>query len=259
MSKKMLSVLILFILISLTNVSSEKLGGESLAPGADDLNETRLGKQIYIKEGDYYVGSDAVKDEKPLRLMHFKPFNIDIHPVTNKQYADFLKKSNYKTEGPFDGNEANTNPYFPAGNITLNDAIAYAEFYKMRLPTEWEWEIAARSLKKENAYSWGDALKADQCNWLEDVRNPKGLISVFKYPANELGLYDTAGNAFEWTSSLYPSNFLLGKNFSRFSIMVIRGGAWTNLVNDIRVSSRTPFPSTHYLLWLGFRCAKDAQ
>ena len=223
-----------------------------------ESEDRRLGKQVLIPEGDYYAGSDQKEDEQPLRMMHFKSFSIDIHPVTNKQYAAFLMKSNYITEGPFNRNDAIKNPYFPAGNIIYKDASAYAKYYQMRLPTEWEWEIAARSLKKENIHAWGDKIGTAVCNSLINIENLFGMTPVFNYPPNELGLYDMAGNAFEWTSSLYPTRFMLGNNYSNYTLLVIRGGAWNSLINDITVSARSPFPSNRHLPWLGFRCVKDA-
>ncbi|OGF64064.1 MAG: hypothetical protein A2Y62_15505 [Candidatus Fischerbacteria bacterium RBG_13_37_8] len=244
MKKIIINLLLLSLLISIGNADKSNV-----------LDE-RLGKEIHIAAGDYYVGSDKVKDEKPMRIMHIEAFSLDIHAVTNIQYVNFLEKSSYTTEGPFDWNKAKTQPLHPATNVTYKDAQAYAVFHGKRLPTEWEWEIAARSLKKENAYVWGKNPEPDKCNWLSDINNPKMTTPVFQYEPNELGFYDMAGNVFEWTSSTYPEEFLKGKNASQYTVMVLKGGSWTNIIYDITVSARVPFPANRSLEWIGFRCAK---
>ncbi len=216
-----------------------------------------FGKEKLIPEGDYYVGNDEVEDEKPLRIMHFKAFYIDVHPVTNIQFLKFLKQSKYKPEGKFEIERALEKRYYPATNITFNDAKAYAEFYGRRLPTEWEWEIAARSLKKENIYAWGITLQENKSNSLKRIDKPQYVTPVFEYPPNELGLYDMAGNVYEWTDSEYPKEYLIGKNANKYKIVVLRGGAWTNILYDLRVSMRVPFPANRYLEWIGFRTVKE--
>lgn len=219
--------------------------------------DKRLGKQVLIPEGNYYVGSNDAEDEKPLRIMHFKAFYIDIHPVTNIQYLTFLQESNYKVEGDFNIKKAVNKPLYPATNITLNDASAYARYYERRLPTEWEWEVAARSLKKENIYAWGSKIEDDKCNWLKNINEPRYITAVFEYPPNEIGLYDMAGNVYEWTTSEYPKEFLTGKNIFKYKIVVLRGGAWTNIIYDLRASMRVPFAANRYLDWVGFRTVKE--
>ncbi len=105
----------------------------------------KIGQQIFIKAGTYFIGSNKEKENKPLREMHFKGFYIDIHPVTNGQYIIFLNKTNYEPEGEFSVIKAEKAKDFPATGLTYKDAEAYAEFFKQRLPTEWEFEIASRS------------------------------------------------------------------------------------------------------------------
>jgi len=217
--------------------------------------DQRLGKQVYIKPGNYYVGSDKEMDNKPLRMVSFNGFYIDIHPVTNEQYVEFLSKSHYQPKGTFDMNEANRFPDLPATNFTYEDAAAYAAFFHKRLPTEWEWEIAARSLKKEVVYVSQHLPHHQRGHFLFNKEYSKK--PVFSYPPNDLGLYGMAGNVFEWTSSKYQEKYLYGKHVHKFSIMVLRGGAWTNRALDIRTTTRTPFPASRCLEWIGFRCVRD--
>ncbi len=218
--------------------------------------EKRIGMQVKIARGDYYVGSENEEDNKPCRLIHFSGFFIDIHPVVNRQYAGFLAESHYIPRGKFTPDEARNRPLFPATNITYEDALAYARFYHKRLPTEWEWEIAARSLKKDVIYTAGAIPSLKTGNFFR-YKQENGTTPVFSYPANELGIYDMAGNVFEWTSSQYPLMKIQGKYKKPLRLMVLRGGAWTNIPHDVRVTTRTPFPASRNLPWIGFRCVSD--
>lgn len=216
--------------------------------------DERLGKQLFIKPGVYWVGSDDSDDNKPLRQMEFKGFYIDVHPVTNGQYAAFLAASGYQPKGAFDMEQAKTSPLLPVGGVVYEDAEAYAAFYKKRLPTEWEWEIAARSLKKENLYVFPGQPHHKSGHFLFNKKYYK--LPVFSYPANELGMYGMTGNVFEWTSGDYEASFLDGKHAGGRVLKVLRGGSWSNKAFDIRTFTRTPFPADRSLPWLGFRCAR---
>jgi len=213
--------------------------------------ETRLGKQVYIKTGDYYVGDHNLKTN-PLRSLGFQDFYLDIHPVTNSQYVNFIRISQYQPQGAFDTETAKKNPLLPATGLTFHDAEAYARYYHKRLPTEWEWEIAARSLKKEILPENKSVPPSQRGNFFSSDK--KGVMPVFSYPPNELGIFGMAGNVFEWTSSLYPKEYLLGKYFKPYKILVLRGGGWTNLIYDVKVTIRTPFAASRHLKWIGFRC-----
>ncbi len=196
-------------------------------------------------------------DNSPLRKRKFSPFFIEVHPVTNIQYSEFLKKSGYKPEGVFRKEEAGEAPFLPATGLTYYDAVAYAEFYNKRLPTEWEWEIAARSLKQENIYVYGKSSRKEDGNFLSTRKYNK--VDVFLFKPNELGLYSMEGNVYEWSDSIYDNKYLIGKNINSAELKVLRGGAWTNQPFDIKTTVRTPFPSNKYLDWIGFRCVRDSK
>ncbi len=229
---------------------------EDQSLGRSGLNG-RVGARVFIRGGQYYIGNDREKDNRPLRLMTFRGFFIDAHPVVNRQYARFLAESHYEPEGKFDVEKAREHPLLPATAVTLRDASAYARFYHKRLPTEWEWEIAARSLKKEIIYASGSLPTLESGNFFR-YKQRNGRTPVFRYPPNALGLYDMAGNVFEWTSSRYSGGKFLGKYYSRYRLMVLRGGAWTSIASDVRVTTRTPFPAGRFLDWIGFRCVSAA-
>jgi formylglycine-generating enzyme required for sulfatase activity len=217
--------------------------------------DKRLGRQVYIEAGTYWVGDDEAEDNRPYRRVSVEGFYIDIHPVTNGQYLQFLSGSGYKPKGTFDAAKAETSPLLPAGGLVYEDAEAYAKSYKKRLPTEWEWEIAARSLKKENVHVNPDVPHHKSGHFLFNKRYYK--LPVFSYPPNELGIYGMVGNVLEWTSGEYEERYLHGKYFKGHPLKVLRGGSWTNKAFDIRATTRTPFSADRCLEWLGFRCVAE--
>ncbi|MEN8154102.1 MAG: SUMF1/EgtB/PvdO family nonheme iron enzyme [Acidobacteriota bacterium] len=214
-----------------------------------------LGKEILINGGEYFLGDDKEFDNSPERKKAFPSFFIEIHPVTNIQYSEFLKQSGYKLKGNFKTDEAVEAPFLPATGLTFRDAEAYAGFYNKRLPTEWEWEIAARSLKKENIYVHGKVSGKEDGNFLASRKYKK--TDVFLNKPNELGLYSMEGNVYEWCDSNYEKKYLTGNNKEEVGLKVLRGGSWTNQHFDIKTTVRTPFPENKQLDWLGFRCVRD--
>lgn len=220
---------------------------ESLKPGGSSM--------IFIPKGEYFTGDKGSTDNSPPAKKAFEGFFIDIHPVTNSQYLIFIAKTGYQPDGKFNKTSAENMPTYPVTGVSLKDAAGYAEFAGKRLPTEWEWEIAARALKKNYQSTLSMIYKEKKGIFFEMER--KTISPVFSTPPNDIGFYDHIGNIFEWTTGVYPVELLIGKNRKNQKIGVIRGGAWTNIRNDIKYSTRTPFPVKRSLPWLGFRCAKD--
>jgi len=233
------------------------LFGDATGRRAVEAGDGRIGKQVFIPAGTYFVGDDGETDNHPCRPRRFSAFSIDVHPVTQAQYARFIRESGYTPRGNFSAPETSEEALLPAVNLTFDDAVAYARFQGRRLPSEWEWEIAARSLKRENLFATRGTPSLSNGNFFR-FKQKNGITPVFSYPANGLGLYGMAGNVFEWTASRYERRRLRGKHASRFRLMVLRGGAWTNLHQDARTTKRTPFPAERCLPWLGFRCVADA-
>lgn len=210
---------------------------------------------IFIPEGEYFTGEKDSGKTSPLIKRTFSSFYIDIHPVTNTQYLKFMERTGYLPQGQFNKTAAEDNPYDPVAGITLDDASKYAEFTGKRLPTEWEWEISARGLKKNYQPYLSNIYKEKKGVFFRMDR--KKTSPVFSTPPNNIGLYDHIGNIFEWTTGVYPKSELIGKYRDSLKLGVIRGGSWTNIRNDIKYSTRTPFPVGRSLKWLGFRCVKD--
>lgn len=213
-----------------------------------------VGGQIRMPAGEYTVGDDNEADCRPIRTVRLKAFMLDRHAVTNRQYADFLRRSGYRPRGGFAPSEAERHPLWPAVSVTLEDARAYARSLAMRLPSEEEWEAAART-----AGPWPEGAELAQMgNYFDNVYVVKSLVDVFRFPPTPAGFYIDRGNIYEWTDSVYPARFLQGAHAGSRPVMVLKGAAYTTYIGDARPAARIPFPADRHLPWLGFRCARQS-
>jgi formylglycine-generating enzyme required for sulfatase activity/energy-coupling factor transporter ATP-binding protein EcfA2 len=151
----------------------------------------------------------------------------------------------------------------PVVYVSWDDARGFCEFVRGRLPTEAEWEYAARGGNAEGIYPWGNKYSADQANG-EGVAGKdtwEATAPVGSFPPNGYGLYDMIGNVWEWTSSLYRDNPFQsdGGSEDRSSRRprAVRGGSWNDDAQVLRVSFRNNLSSADRGLNLGFRCARD--
>ena len=158
----------------------------------------------------------------------------------------------------------------PVTLVRYEDVIDYCEWLSIvtkrtvRLPTEAEWEKAARGGLEGKRYSWGDRLDRNMANFLTDptLKALHGTTRCGSYPPNGYGLYDTSGNVWEWVSDWYDPHYYSGAPFenpsgpSQGQLRVVRGGSW--LVADVRMlscSHRHKVPPDTYSYGIGFRIA----
>ena len=214
---------------------------------------------VLVQGGKFMMGtndSDADADAKPIHEVTVSEFLLDETEVTNQQYQQFVKATGHTApshwqNGEFPSGEAN----LPVWNVSWEDAKAYAAWAKKRLPTEAEWEYAARG-SSNLKYPWGPNWSPRYSNSREDGRDKP--VAVRSYPTGKswCGVYDLAGNVSEWVEDEYrPYRFSPappdpGK-------MVFRGGAY-NLAKEELVSwARYWDRPTLTEKWLGFRCAQS--
>ena len=204
-----------------------------------------------IPAGEFQMGdvfNEGDSNERPVHTVYLDAFYMDAHEVTVGQYKQFVEATGHRAP---DWNRVAA--YAPTDEhpiifVSWNDAVAYCEWAGKRLPTEAEWEYAARGGLDGKRYPWGDEApdrSRANFNGMEGGTTPVG-----KYAANGYGLYDMAGNVWEWCSDWYGSGY--------YASRVLRGGSWNYSPFYLRVANRNSNVPANTHGFFGFRCAQDA-
>jgi formylglycine-generating enzyme required for sulfatase activity len=218
---------------------------------------------VFVPAGEFTMGGDSYSIEQPIHQVNLDAFWIDQTEVTNAMYAKCVNDnqcppknlSSHKRSDYFGNPEFDT---YPVLYIDWNMAKAYCEWAGRRLPTEAEWEKAARGTDGR-IYPWGNASPNNTL--LNYNRNVDDTTEVGKYPAgaSPYGAYDMAGNVWEWVSSLYqPYPYDAGdgrENSSSSGSRVLRGGSWYNDDYFVRSTYRIWYAPTSWNYGFGFRCS----
>lgn len=219
---------------------------------------------VDVPAGEFTMGSGDFVDEQPVHQVYLDTFWIDQTEVTNKMYSMCvnaniceLPKSTGTSKYPsYYGNPDFDN--YPVVNVNWSMAKDYCEWAGRMLPSEAQWEKAARGAD-ERTYPWGERLSCDKVNYWNGSRSCAISPSpVDSYPngASPYGVYNMAGNVMEWVSSLYqPYPYAPDdgrEDLSSISARVIRGGWW---YVDLRSANRTNDVPISFSDNLGFRCA----
>jgi iron(II)-dependent oxidoreductase len=243
-----------------------------LISAAVGFAEDPAGQMALIPAGEFTMGRTRLTpddqttmrprvllDDRPDHKVFLDAFQLDKTEVTHAQYDQFVKATNRKP--PYHW----LNGLMPAGaerlpiyNVDWDDASSYCQWVGKRLPTEAEWERAARGGKEGLNYPWGD--KADPKLALYNIQT--GPQKVAQFPPNEFGLFDMAGSVSEWTADWFEREYYKSspsrnpKGPESGSYKVIRGGAWSDGPARITVFFRNWVRPNHKTPNLGFRCAK---
>jgi formylglycine-generating enzyme required for sulfatase activity len=257
---------------------------------------------VFVPAGEFTMGSEnGASDEKPVHQVYLDAFWIDQTEVTNAMFAKFIDDTGYETDAEKKGksyvyqggswievNGANwlhpSGPNsdisgrerHPAIHVSWNDAVEYCEWRDDRLPTEAEWEKAARGTD-ERTYPWGNEFDGTKLNFCDknctlgkvDKNIDDGYIDTAPVGSYENGkspysLYDMAGNIWEWVSNWYDVYLYPGgdknasSNFGK-THRVLRGGSWGNSENNVRSANRGWFTPTFTSNFIGFRCVRSAE
>lgn len=259
------------------------------------LEVAKTPEMVFIPAGEFIMGSEiGNENELPVHKVFLEDYWIEKYEVTNAQYATFLNEAKAKGEitsglayvkkdGKYliyqmpiyregrnvgcpisyidrkyivDRHEANT----PVRFVTWYGALAYARFYDKRLPTEAEWEKAAKGTSA-NTYPWGDSKPTQwDCNYNENLAY---LTTVGHYSPlgdSPFGCADMAGNVWEWCNSLYkeyPVTINDGReDLTKEGYRVLRGGSWDSPVMNTRCALRSYNETEYQHPSFGFRCAK---
>ena len=250
---------------------------------------------VLIPAGEFQIGSndaEADDDEQPVRTVYVDAFYMDETEVTNAQFKEFVLENprwqKYRIDGRFHNGrylwDWNGNNYpkgtdkHPVVNVSWYAAMAYSKWAGKRLPTEAEWERAARGGLVDKKYPHGNTLTPRDANYGNIV---KDTTAVGRYPANGYGLRDMAGNVSEWCLDEYNPRFyftfpqegvarnpLSGANTIQWILdnftdvntdvsRVRRDGHWFDTVRLPRVADRNDSKPKSAFHVIGFRCVRD--
>jgi formylglycine-generating enzyme required for sulfatase activity len=213
---------------------------------------------VFAPGGEFTMGSDdGDAFSRPAHLVEVGPYFIDLTEVTNEAYFDFVKATRHEPpRGWIEGRFPEGKGKFPVTGVTWYDATEYAAWSGKRLPTEAEWEFAARG-SDGRVYPWGNEWDPTAAN---AARTAEGIREVGKGAKSPLGLFDMAGNVWEWTSSPAKS-FPNGKSipWSRLRLRIIRGGNWQSDSKSATAFFRGFYGAEGEKEYdsTGFRCVKD--
>ena len=237
------------------------------------------GEKVAVAGGTFQMGSTfGDQDEEPVHSITLSGFSISKYEITNAQYATFMNDIGANIDGSFNGVEylamddediqiSHTSGQFvadagkenhPVVKVSWFGAKAYAEHYGGRLPTEAEWEFAAKGGNSSSGYTYSGSNTVDDVAWYF-TNSGSATHPVGTKAPNELGLYDMSGNVWEWTNDWYDSNYYSnspsndpqGPNSG--TNRVIRGGSWNGNAYYCRVANRGGSNPASTVNYLGFR------
>ncbi len=252
---------------------------------------------VYVPAGNFTMGSNSAdSDEQPAHAVYLDAFYIDKYEVTNAKYAAYLTEalSNGEIQASSstvtkDGKELidlddgcqisysggtfvveSGKENYPLIEVPWYGAKAYAEHYGKRLPTEAEWEYAARGGSQSLGYSYSGSNNVDDVAWyFENSTNPdnpfyngKGTHIVGTKQPNELSIYDMSGNVWEWCNDWYDANYYSSSPTNNpqgpqiGNSRVLRGGSWDFNEHDSRIANRLGFDPDYSNHNRGFRCVR---
>lgn len=214
-------------------------------------------------------------DQEPIHMVAVDSFDLDVYEVTNKKYRECVTDGVCQPPSEDKSMDRFRTPYysnvfyddFPVVYVSWNDAKSYCGWRNARLPTEAEWEYAARGGQNGKLYPWGDDEPVCTPNTVNGANgtcfvNDTSKVGVFG--PNNYGLYDMAGNVWEWVEDwyeLYPGKDPGERTYWGLGHIthVLRGGSARNHPYELSVSNRLQNPPDNTSDFTGFRCARSAQ
>ncbi len=281
-----------FITTCLIFIALVATGSQAQTPSIAEVPE-----MVLIPSGPFWMGrthmflfdelswtARARLDDQPAHRISIDAFYIDKYEVTNADYALFVQATGRRT--PWHWAKGQITPgqeRWPAYNVDWNDAASFCAWAGKRLPTEAEWEKAARGGLDRNLYSWGNEIGETNGSAGEEGGGarqtklarygfPNGPAPVGSYKPNGYGLYDVTGNVWEWVSDWYTRDYYVISPLNNpggpedGTYKVIRGGGWSN-EDDQRTGQRSLL-GVHYRNYappsqtsdaFGFRCARSVE
>ena len=265
--------------IEITLEKGEILQGFANLEGLDNM--------IFVQGGTFQMGSkDGQSDEKPVHTVTVSDFYIGKYEVTIAEFKEFIDTQNYRTDAEkngysyvwtgswekkngvtwkcgVDGRIRPSSEYsHPVIHVSWNDAKAYCKWKGGRLPTEAEWEYAARGGNKSNGYKYSGSNNIGDVAWYDSNSGNKTHSVGTKQP-NELGIYDLSGNVWEWCHDWYDdyssSSQTNPRGATSGSRRVVRGGSWNYDADYCRVAIRDYITPDGSISVIGFRLSRSSK
>jgi sulfatase modifying factor 1 len=250
---------------------------------------------VRVPAGEFIMGADdGDEDERPAHRVYLDAYYISVHAVTNGHYVEFVNATGHPSpavrelprfvtpaiepmfrelSAPYtwrDGIAPRERYQHPVALVSFNDANAYCAWLAqrlgraVRLPTEAEWERAARGRLELKRYPWGDDIDSSRANFLPDpaLKRHRGTRPVGCYPPNGFDLFDMSGNVWEWVADWYRADAYRDGELRNphgppaGALRILRGGSWvTHDVSQLRCAHRHKVPPDTYAYSIGFRVA----
>jgi len=219
---------------------------------------------VAIPAGSFAMGAAGDETDCPLHRVELSAFYLDAREVTCAEYQRFCTETKRELPTFWGLKDFHCGPDFPQHpvvGVSWGDAQAYARWVGKRLPTEAEWEYAARGGDADAHYATGDSLSGELANYAKTT--PRGTRPVGSYAPNPYGLYDMTGNVVEWTADYYDWDYYrespplnpVGPPIGKFR--AIRGGGWFTGPGCCNIDFRNGLRGNWRDFNVGFRCAAD--
>ena len=219
-------------------------------------------EMVLVPAGEFLVGSNESNDEKPPHRVYLDAYSIDKYETTNALYKRFMDATG--PPAPSDWTNSRFNELNqPVVGVSWHDADAYCKWAGKRLPTEAEWEKAARGTDGRK-YPWGEQWDASRANSTESKLGKTAPVGSYPSGASPYGAQDMAGNAWEWVADWYDSTYYKNspernpKGPDSGTSRVLRGGSWGRYAIYLRSASRSYSTPDKRFSDIGFRCARGA-
>jgi len=242
------------LLLAVSAFSAEP--GMVLIPGG----EFQRGRTHALPDDGLQWYPEVMKDDRPVRAIYVDAFFMDQHEVTNEAYAKFVVATKHRApynwpQGKLEAGKEK----LPVVAVSWDDASAYAKWAGKRLPTEAEWERACRGLAEGKKYPWGERKPTSKDARFNGIDGPARVGSC---AANDFGLFDIAGNTWEWVADWYDRDYYASavarnpQGPAGGKYKVLRGGSWADVEKYLTCAHRSWARPSERSPNIGFRCVK---
>lgn len=236
---------------------------------------------ILIPPGEFTMGSDQYSAEKPVQKIYLDAYYIDKYLVSNNQFQNFVEKTKYKTDAEREGagmvrigrrwkkvegaswkmpdglTAIDGRENHPVSQVSYNDALKYCQWTKKDLPTEAQWEKAARG-PDGNEYPWGEQEPNDTMANFDNLIGTTAPVTTYEKGQSVYGVFDMAGNVYQWVKDWYSVGERQAKNPTGPASgkeRVIKGGSFIEGIESLRSPNRDRYEPGYSSFLFGFRCA----